>query len=208
MKRLSDPALPENLPERLKNSEALAFEQFALYFGPRFRSFFLRKGLPPHEAEDLAANCIVDAALQVGKFRNVSGGSFQGWLFVIARHAAADWHRAKQRQPSARDVMLYIELNHEREAALADAEVILAVREAIAKLSDLQRQVIESRYFGDEASFGEIGNRLGIEEGAARVRHLRALHRLKQVLQLDPRISKRLSGAEASNSESNLEQTK
>ena len=98
--RVSQPL--EDLPVRLRNTEPAAFEEFAEYFGPRFRGLFLGKGLPPDEAEDLAATCITDIQLKVDRYRQIPRGSFKAWVFVLARHALADWYRAKQRTRTRR----------------------------------------------------------------------------------------------------------
>ena len=52
------------------------------------------------------------------------------------------------------------------------------IREQLAELSDQDRQILTWRAL--EFSYQQIGQWLGISEGSARVRHKRALDKLKQ----------------------------
>lgn len=52
----------EQLVERMRSVEAEAFREFADHFGPPFRAMFIRRGLTPPAAEDLAVSCISDIA--------------------------------------------------------------------------------------------------------------------------------------------------
>jgi RNA polymerase sigma-70 factor (ECF subfamily) len=67
------------------------------------------------------------------------------------------------------------------EAAAFD-ETQRRMREALALLSDADREVLWMRYY-DSLSFKEVGEILHISEGAATLRHVRALRRLKELWQ-------------------------
>lgn len=189
MKRSRVSQTLEDLSERLRNTEPAAFEAFAEYFGPRFRGFFIGKGLPPGEAEDLAATCITDIQLKVDRYRQLPRGSFKAWVFVLARHALADWYRAKQRTPVRFPPSIALDVD--LEVVLADAKAIVAVQEAIAELPRALRDVVTLRDLGSQMTYQQIGERLGIKEGTARVRHLRALRQLKVQLESDPHVEPR-----------------
>lgn len=55
------------------------------------------------------------------------------------------------------------------------------IQEALARLSEIDREVLVMHYL-EELSFGEIAAVLGITPGAAKVRHFRALERLRPLL--------------------------
>jgi DNA-directed RNA polymerase specialized sigma24 family protein len=55
------------------------------------------------------------------------------------------------------------------------------LREALASLGDGERRAVELRVF-DELDYDEIAGRLGITNGAARVRVFRGLDRLRRVV--------------------------
>ena len=58
------------------------------------------------------------------------------------------------------------------------------VRHAIEKLQPCDREILVLRYL-EQLETGEIAAALGIREGAVRMRHLRALERLRAVLGKD-----------------------
>lgn len=60
-------------------------------------------------------------------------------------------------------------------------EVRLRVQQALMALKDRDREVLVLRYL-EQMSMAEIAALLGITEGAAKVRHLRALERIRSVL--------------------------
>jgi len=60
------------------------------------------------------------------------------------------------------------------------------VRAALARLSERDREVLELRHL-EQLSIREIAGVLGISEGAVKVRHVRALERLRERLGEDPR---------------------
>jgi RNA polymerase sigma-70 factor (ECF subfamily) len=59
------------------------------------------------------------------------------------------------------------------------------VQSALARLSEADREVLVMRYL-EGLSNGEIGAALGIREGAVKMRHLRALERVRGLLSGEP----------------------
>lgn len=171
-----------------------AYEEFADEFGSRLRKYFLRKGLPVADAEDLADSCIAQAAQRISQYRNVPGIAFSAWIYGIGRHALADWRkRFHETEPFSDDIPTQSLFTGE---VVGDVLVDLAVRKGLAKLSAADRTIIRLRYLTDGWDFAEIGKRIGISAGAARVRHLRALRRLERILGADPCIKAHLERSE------------
>lgn len=190
--------LSEDLPERMSNLDAAAFEEFANAFLPALGEFFQRGGATEAEAEDLAAACTSDICLQIARYRRYPGVSFDSWVFSIARHKRADWQRKHYRCPTPvpLDELSESELVLPGTLALGeldvDQDVRGAVRDALNRLSRLQRTILEMIYKGSARNSKEIGEILGIPAGTVRVHHLRARQRVKSMLQHDPRIKSRL----------------
>jgi RNA polymerase sigma-70 factor, ECF subfamily len=65
--------------------------------------------------------------------------------------------------------------------AVARAEMLAKVEQAIAAMSPLDQEVLALRHF-EELSNGEVAEVLGIQQKAASIRYVRALKRLKDVL--------------------------
>jgi RNA polymerase sigma-70 factor (ECF subfamily) len=177
----------EGLASRMAALEEQSYVDFADIFGPRLKTFFLRRGLSPADAEDLSVSCVTDIALKITKYQSIGEGSFGAWVFTLARHSLADWWRARQETIPLSDQLEAMKPSDEPET---ESEVAVAVREALEQLSETDRALVRLRNFGAEHSYAEIGERLGLRSETARVRHFRALKRLKALLEVDVRLSR------------------
>jgi RNA polymerase sigma factor (sigma-70 family) len=154
--------------------------------------------MPPFEANDLAATFVTDILLKVSQYNTMEGGGFQAWVYQSMRNMAADWGRKRRRTlptvASDRDSSEWADPGSGGAAESAlDPEEIAAVREAWEQLSDTDREILEIRDLRYKPKWSEIADELGIGEGAARVRHTRAMQRLAEILQADPRIQREIS---------------
>jgi RNA polymerase sigma-70 factor (ECF subfamily) len=176
----------EGLAERMAASEEQAFVEFADTFGPRFRSFFIKRGLSSSNAEDLTASCITDIALKVEKYKAIREGGFEAWVFTLARNYLIDWLRAQRHsEPLSDDLAAPTPSDAEIDL---EQDVVLAVGDALSQLSETDQMLIRLRHLVEDHTYAEIGEHLGISTEAARVRHFRALKRLKALLETDERI--------------------
>lgn len=188
----------EDLAARIKAEERRAFTDFARLFAPSFRRYFLGCGMPPFEANDLAATFVTDILLKVGQYNTMEGGGFQAWVYQSMRNMAVDWGRKRQRTvptvASDRDSSEWADPGSGGAAGSSlDTEEIAAVREAWEQLSDTDREILELRDLRYKPKWSEIAAELGIGEGAARVRHTRAMQRLTEILRADSRIQREIS---------------
>jgi RNA polymerase sigma-70 factor, ECF subfamily len=176
----------EGLAARMAASEEQAFVEFADTFGPRLRSLFIKRGLSTANAEDLAVSCITDIALKVERYKSIREGGFEAWVFTLARNYLIDWLRAQRNsEPLSDDLAAPTFSDDEIEPEL---DIILAVGDALAQLSETDRTLIRLRHLVEDHTYAEIGENLGISTETARVRHFRALKRLKALLETDERI--------------------
>lgn len=181
----------EGLAARMAAFEEQAYLEFADTFGPRLRAFFAKRGLIGADAEDLAVSCITDMALKIDKYHSQARGTFEGWVFTVARNYMIDWLRTRNvSEPLPETVAVAPAFDSEEEV---DLDVAEAVTEALASLSADDQSIIKLRYFGGENDFGQIAAELGITREAARVRHSRAIRKLKGILESDERIRHRTS---------------
>jgi RNA polymerase sigma factor (sigma-70 family) len=180
----------EDLARRMCELDELAFQEFSDHFSFRFRSLFFRRGLLFSDAQDLAASCVTDIALKVEQYHPVAGGSFEAWVFTLARRALTDWWRARRVTESlSEDFPSDLPFDDEPDQ---ESELTSAVRDALARLPEADRAVIETKNFMGEQTFAEAGATLGLSAGAARVRYHRALKRLQALLEKDSRIVRHL----------------
>lgn len=180
----------EGLASRMAASEEQAFIEFAETFGSRFKSFFIKKGLTTSNAEDLAVSCITDIALKVEKYKPVREGGFEAWVFTLARNYLIDWLRTRRNSEPLPDNLAAPTVSTDE--IEPNLDIILAVGDALAELSEADQILVKLRHLVEEHSYAEIGERLGISPETARVRHFRALKHLKAILETDERIQRLL----------------
>jgi RNA polymerase sigma factor (sigma-70 family) len=191
----------EQLARRLKEMEDSAYADFAAHFGPRFRRYFRACGLGTTDSEDLASSCITDIELKVNRYSSPQDTllvnattlahrdrkrrtGFEAWVFAVAHNFLVDWLRRQPKQGST------IELPDDlamppRSLDVPDGEAILALREAVLRLLPVDRQILEYRSLNPPQPFSLIADCLGLSTEAVRVRHFRALRRLRLLLDAD-----------------------
>lgn len=129
-------------------------------------------------AEDLVANVFLKAWRSAKGYRP-SSHTFRRWIFTIARNEVRDYWRASQRTLP----MVEFDISDERHLEIeADpVETRRLVQQALATLTDEQRQVVVLRYFSNK-SHEEIATILGKREGAVRAQLMRALRQMRKVM--------------------------
>jgi len=129
-------------------------------------------------AEDLVANVFLKAWRSAKGYRP-SSHTFRRWIFTIARNEVRDFWRASQRTLP----MVEFDISDERqpEPESDPVEVRRLVQQALATLTEEQRQVVVLRYFSNK-SHEEIATILGKREGAVRAQLMRALRQMRKVM--------------------------
>lgn len=154
------------------------------YVDAIFRHCYRRTGTT-QVAEDATSQAFLKALSALPSF-DPNAGSFRSWLFTIANNVMRDQAR-RAAHVSLRPI--------EDAAAIKDHEPLpeeqvvtnesrLSVREAVAQLSDDQRQVVELRLAG--LTGPEIARALGRSHGAVRTAQRRAVLRLRTLLGVAP----------------------
>jgi RNA polymerase sigma factor (sigma-70 family) len=161
-------------------------EGFARFYEEHSRGlliFFARRVLDPELALDLTAETFAQALLSRGRFRGTSTAEAAGWLYGIARHQLAQYHRrgsAERRaiQRLGLQVPELSEADHDRVEELAGMDRLrTAARNGMSELSESERAAVSLRIV-DELPYAEVAGRLEISEAAARARVSRGLRAL------------------------------
>lgn len=155
------------------------------YYDPVF-GFCLRRLRDREAAADATSQIFARAMAGLGSFR---AGSFQGWLFAIARNVVIDTVR-RQRPSLGLDAADEVPDG----GALPDEQAITGERRArlvsaIAQLTPDQRNVIELRLAG--LAGREIAETLGMTTGAVQSSQFRAYRALRRLLRDDPVFGER-----------------
>lgn len=129
-------------------------------------------------AQDLCQETFLRAWKSLSSF-SLKGGSFQAYLFRIARNLIIDLSRKKKEIPLPEDLEKEQEEHFE---SIERQEDIEKVHIAISKLQEIERQIIILRYF-EELTMSEIAKVVGLKEGSLRVRNHRILKKLKTIIE-------------------------
>ena len=134
---------------------------------------------------ELSADLVQNVFYRILKYRQqFQGGQFRTWLFHIARNVHHDQYRRKN-QPlrvSVDDYKDQLRDEYETDFAIQSAEQLGLLRKAMAALPEDKREILLlSKY--QEKNYKEIGEILGCNEGAVKVRVFRALNELKNMYQ-------------------------
>jgi RNA polymerase sigma factor (sigma-70 family) len=105
-----------------------------------------------------------------------------GWLYTCVRHVAANQKRADQRR-QLRELEAYAmnEPNASSEAEINWQQLRPVLDDAMYELDEKDRTVVVLRFF-EQRSLREVGETVGLNENAARMRVDRALEKLRVVL--------------------------
>ncbi len=130
------------------------------------------------EAEDIVANVFLKVWRSARSYR-VGSGQFRRWLFAIARNEVRDYWKARRKEP----LELPLELASQAAPGKAEDPVLRrTVERALDVLTPEQRDVVVLRFYGGK-SHHEIAELLGKREGAVRALLLRALRRMRKVVE-------------------------
>lgn len=135
-----------------------------------------------HEAEDVAAE-VFERALGAWDRYDPSRGTVGAWLYRIAHNTVVDWWR--RRRPGGMPRESPVEVPDTpgpgADEAVLRNETVSRLRTALRELSDREREAIALRFGGGLRS-REVGDVLGVSEGAAKMLVHRAVAKLRAVM--------------------------
>jgi RNA polymerase sigma factor (sigma-70 family) len=172
-----------HLGERILAKEEDAFLEFQYTYMRLFVTHFRRLGLTSTEAEDLTFNLLTDIPLAAIESWDPPKGNFDPWVLTCMRNAGVDWLRRRKDQVPIIDESEICNPS----PVPPDAKRIADLYAKLEQLRPSDRLILELRYLRSESTFKEIaedltqecGNEKPICANTVRVRHLRALNRLR-----------------------------
>jgi RNA polymerase sigma-70 factor (ECF subfamily) len=156
-----------------------AFSALFRFFAPRLKSYFLRLGTNPRQAEDL----VQEAMLRVWERATLydpARAQASTWIFTVARNLRLDALRG-ERRPEPESEALLADLADPGQPAdlqLDSSRREERVRVALGALPQEQLEVLKLSFFEDLAH-ADIARRLGLPLGTVKSRIRRALGRLR-----------------------------
>jgi len=137
------------------------------------------------QAEEITQSVFVTIATKLGSGQYTEQGRFESWLFRVAMNRVRDHARRVKRQaaPTDPDVIAALPLADPRSHS-SPAPDLAALRAALHRLGDADREVVELRHHGG-LSFKQIAALLEEPVGTLLARHHRALRKLRELIESD-----------------------
>ena len=160
--------------------DRVAFANLFDYFAPRLRTMMLRSGMGRAVADDMVQEVLLTAWQKAAQF-DPARAQAAAWIYRIARNRQID-HIRRERRPMPDAVAMGVEdVTSDAQNALALDQESIQLRDALEKLSDEQRVVIEQSFLGD-LTHAEIRQRTGLPMGTIKSRIRLGLERLRHEL--------------------------
>lgn len=168
----------EELVARVSRGDRDAFAAMFQRYAGRVKSYLMRLGAPPAVAEDLAQDAMVAVWRRASSF-DPARAKVSTWVFVISRNAWIDKLRRERVELSYRET---VDEPFDGEEAPDDAvertQTEAQMQEALATLSDEQKQVVRLAFFEDKPH-SEVATVLKLPLGTVKSRLRLALIKLR-----------------------------
>ncbi len=180
--RINSPELLADLksgsPDALNH---LATEMFTLLW----RFLVTRLRIPEPDAEDIAVETLMKVYEHIGKFKRVGNTKLTSWIFQIARNMAYDFHASRPEEHEEFDENEFV-VPYERPFAGLNFEYLLRLRNALETLSTRQQEILLWR--SNDIPYTKIARWHDVKESTARVQHLRAMNRLRALVEVQEAV--------------------
>lgn len=163
---------------QLKEGSPSAFEKLVDRLLTPLRDFLsFGKNVPELDAEEMAADVLIIVHAKIKDFQHNRGAKLTTWIFQIAKNRAIDYYRAHQPDNVALTKNGDPDFGKsELQFAGRNQELLAWLQTELGGLSVQDQDLLKWRALGFPYSL--IAEWLGMTEGAARVRHKRALEKL------------------------------
>lgn len=172
-----------NLLQRVSTrSDVEAFRELFETYGPRVKSYMMRRGADPQVAEDLAQETMLMVWRKAALYSE-ERGSLSTWIFTIARNLRID--RLRRELP-----FQALPEGHDEEASseplpdetMAEREMQARTQAAIAALPPEQHEVVRLAYI-EGLSHSDIAAKLRLPLGTVKSRMRLAYQKIRETVE-------------------------
>ena len=156
-----------------------SFSRLFDFYAPRIKGMVMRGGNPDGVADEIVQEAMLNVWRKADQF-DPRHASVSGWVYQIARNKQID-HFRKHARPVPDEAMGEDIDDNDASKIVARTQEQMKLRDAIARLSEDQRDAIQRAYLG-ELSHQEISDETGIALGTIKSRIRLALQRLRYEL--------------------------
>ena len=175
----------ENLQELIVKAQYGDVQAFGtiykLFYQRIYRFCYINCYQDSELASDICQETFMRAWKTIRSFSWDKGGSFQAYLFRIARNLIIDQSRKKKESPieEAEEIE---DTTYNFEESLDKNDDSQRLSGVLQSLDGQERQLVTLRFF-EELSFSEVAQTTGMSEGNVRVKTHRLLKKLKKILE-------------------------
>ncbi|USN98504.1 MAG: sigma-70 family RNA polymerase sigma factor [Phycisphaeraceae bacterium] len=161
-----------------------AWESIVSLYGRRIYAMAKSRLRDAESAEEITQSVFATLAerLRGGDTGYEERGQFEPWLFRITMNRVRDEGRRRQRRAADTIPFQHAASVPAAEPALDGEDRVGPLREALGRLDDRDREVVELRHHG-QMSFNQIAELLDEPLGTVLARHHRALKKIKKELE-------------------------
>ena len=164
--------------ERCRDS----FAELFMWFAPKVKSYLIKLGCRPEQAEELAQETLLTVWRKADYFNPARAGA-AAWVFTIARNLRIDAARRERRPDDLLDdPAMRPDATPAADVMLVTTEREDCLREALVTLPDGQAEVIRLSFFSDKPH-SQISLELGLPLGTVKSRLRLAMNRLRAALE-------------------------
>ena len=164
------------LIQQVKNGKTEAFGQLYDTYIKRIYDFIYYKTMHQQTAEDLTSDTFFKALRSINKFKDETG-SFQAWLYRIARNTVIDHYRAKKTTVALEDIWGLGSMD-DIEVDVDNKVMIEKIQSHLATLTSEQRDIVILRVW-EGLPYKEIGAIIGKSPEACKVSFSRTVNKLR-----------------------------
>ncbi|MGI9371992.1 MAG: sigma-70 family RNA polymerase sigma factor [Hyphomicrobiales bacterium] len=174
--------MANHLAQIAERQDREAFRDVFLHFGPRLKSFMIKKGADVNQAEELVQETMLTVWRKASLY-SPEKGTVTTWMYTIARNLRID----RIRRESSQQFTDLEDYDAPSDDPGSDDQVSLMqqqvqVREALKLLPEEQRKIIHMSYILDMPQ-SEIAERLDLPLGTVKSRMRLAYRKLRKTLE-------------------------
>lgn len=131
------------------------------------------------DAEDLTSDVFAKVVSHIDSF-NPEKASASTWIYVITKNTLIEYFRKQRMTEDIEELQIPVDDEPVDKLVMEERQEILA--KALSELPEKMRDIIVARYYHG-FRFSKIGEMMDLSETNARVTHMRALAKLKEILE-------------------------
>ncbi|MCF7846322.1 MAG: sigma-70 family RNA polymerase sigma factor [Candidatus Peribacteraceae bacterium] len=165
------------LAGRVQDGETELFAEIYELFAQKIYAFIFYKTFHRETAEDLTSQTFIRALEKIQLFKPRKG-SFNSWIYAIARNSVIDFYRSKKDSKNIDDVF-DLASDDDLAAEFAAKNEFAEIRAALRQISPRQREIILLRIW-EGLKFREIAEVLEKSEAAVKMDFARGIKSLQK----------------------------